>query len=285
VVAEISAALVRDLRERTGAGMMDCKKALTEAGGDLPKAVELLRERGLSKARGRLGRATSEGRIAASISDDGRSGALLELSCETDFVARTPEFERLAQEVAAAARDGAAPDPDALAATKLGSGTVGDRIVAAASQFGENIQVRRFARLAAQPGQRLYSYIHAGGKLGSMVQLETGAAGAEADTLGRNLCMHVTAANPLGVSRDDLPTAEVAREREVVTLQAQQEGKPANVLAKMVEGRMGRFFREVVLLEQPLVMDPDTTVESALKAGGARVIAFRRFQLGEEIGP
>jgi elongation factor Ts len=282
-VAEISAALVKDLRERTGAGMMECKKALVETGGEIEKAIELLHEKGQLRARGKLGRATSEGRIAAAVSDDRRRGALVEINCETDFVARTPDFEALAQDLASTARDAEAADLEALLREPFATGTVQDHVMAGVAKFKENIQLRRFERLEAGGSGRIYSYIHAGGKLGALVQLEADDPSApDVDTLGRNLCMHVTAANPRGLSRQDLPAEEVARERRALTKQAEQEGKPANVVEKMVEGRLGKYFREVVLLEQPLVMDPDSTVEAALKSSGAKVIAFVRFQLGEE---
>lgn len=283
-MAEISAALVKDLRERTGAGMMECKKALVETGGEIEKAIELLHEKGQLRARGKLGRATSEGRIAAAVSDDRRRAAIVEINCETDFVARTPDFESLAQDLANAARDTEAPDLEALLRQPFAKGTVQDHVMAGVAKFKENMQLRRFERLDAGSPGCIYSYIHAGGKLGALVQLEADDPSApDVETLGRNLCMHVTAANPRGLSRQDLPAEEVARERRALTKQAEQEGKPANVVEKMVEGRLGKYFREVVLLEQPLVMDPDSTVEAALKSAGAKVIAFVRFQLGEEL--
>jgi elongation factor Ts len=283
-VADISAGLVKELRERTGAGMMECKKALVEVGGEIEKAIELLHEKGQLRARGKLGRATSEGRIAAAVSDDRRSGAVIEVNCETDFVARTPDFEALAQELASSARDSGAADLEALLRAPFGSGTVQDHLMAGVAKFKENIQLRRVERLEAGASGCIFSYIHAGGKLGALVQLEADdPSDPEVETLGRNLCMHVTAANPRGLSRQDLPADEVARERRALSKQAEQEGKPAKVVEKMVEGRLGKYFREVVLLEQPLVMDPDSTVEAALKSSGAKVVSFVRFQLGEEL--
>jgi elongation factor Ts len=283
-VAEITAAQVKALRERTDAGMMDCKRALVEAGGDAARATELLRERGLAKARGKAGRSTSEGCIVAGVSADGLRAALAEINCETDFVARTDKFETLCQEIVEPILEQNPQDMDALLALPLGGGTVSERVVAAVATLGENIQLRRFVRLEAPTNGLVGSYIHAGGKIGSLVQVEADEPSKpEVQTLARNVCMHVAATNPLGVSRNDIPQEEVEREQAVLSKQAQTEGKPANVVEKIVAGRLNKFFKEVVLLEEPLVMDPERTVEAAAKEAGARVIAFRRFQLGEEL--
>ena len=283
-MAEITAAQVKALRERTDVGMMDCKRALVEAGGDAARATELLRERGLAKARGKAGRSTSEGCIVAGVSADGLRAALAEINCETDFVARTDKFETLCQEIVEPILEQNPQDMDALLALPLGGGTVSERVVAAVATLGENIQLRRFIRLEAPSNGLIGSYIHAGGKIGSLVQVEADEPSKpEVQTLARNVCMHVAATNPLGVSRNDIPQEEVEREQAVLSKQAQTEGKPANVVEKIVAGRLNKFFKEVVLLEEPLVMDPERTVEAAAKEAGARVIAFRRFQLGEEL--
>ena len=283
-MADITAAQVKALRERTDAGMMDCKRALVEAGGDASRAAELLRERGLSKARGKAGRSTSEGCIVASVSLDGRRAALAEVNCETDFVARTDKFESLCQEIVEPILEQNPADVDGLLALPLDGGTLNERVVEAIAVLGENIQLRRFERLEAPENGRIGSYIHAGGKLGSLVQVEADdPSKPEVQTIVRNVCMHVAAANPLGVSRNDIPQAEVEREQAVLSKQAEAESKPANVIEKIVAGRLNKFFKEVVLLEEPFVMDPDRTVEAAVKEAGARVIAFRRFQLGEEL--
>ncbi len=283
-MAEITAAQVKALRERTDVGMMDCKRALVEAGGDAARATELLRERGLAKARGKAGRSTSEGCIVAGVSADGLRAALAEINCETDFVARTDKFETLCQEIVEPILEQNPQDMDALLALPLGGGTVSERVVAAVATLGENIQLRRFVRLEAPSNGLIGSYIHAGGKIGSLVQVEADEPSKpEVQTLARNVCMHVAATNPLGVSRNDIPQEEVEREQAVLSKQAQTEGKPANVVEKIVAGRLNKFFKEVVLLEEPLVMDPERTVEAAAKEAGARVIAFRRFQLGEEL--
>ncbi len=283
-MAEITAVQVKALRERTDAGMMDCKRALVEAGGDAVRATELLRERGLAKARGKAGRSTSEGCVVAVVSADGRRAALAEVNCETDFVARTDKFESLCQEIVEPILEQNPRDVEALLALPLERGTVNERVVGAVSTLGENIQVRRFVRLEAPSNGLIGSYIHAGGKIGSLVQLEADEPNKpEVQTIARNVCMHVAATDPLGVSRNDIPQEEVEREQAVLSKQAQTEGKPANIVEKIVAGRLNKFFREVVLLEEPLVMDPERTVEAVVKEAGARVIAFRRFQLGEEL--
>ena len=280
-MAEISATQVKELRDRTGAGMMDCKKALAEAGGDVARAQDVLRERGLVKARGRAGRTTSEGRIEALVTKNGKVGVLVELNCETDFVAKTDEFGELMRDLATAAAAGAG-DVNSLLAAKVGNATGEERIVAAIAKLGENMQLARVARLEAAANGLVDSYIHAGGKIGALVQLE--AASPEAQNVvnvAHQISMHVAASQPLSTTREDLNPVEIEKERAVLRAQAEQEGKPAAILEKMVEGRIGKFFKEVVLVEQPLVMDPDKTVGDVAKAVGAKVVAFRRFQLGE----
>ena len=283
-MANIGATLVKELRERTGAGMMDCKKVLVEADGDLERGAELLRERGIVKARGKSGRVTSEGRIATSVSDDGRAAALIEVNCETDFVAKTGEFQEFCEQLCDLARDEQPDDLDALASMRLGNGSVEERLTAMIAKLGENVRVRRFGRLQATENACISSYVHAGGKIGALVHVEAeDPSDSKVIELGHNLCLHVTATNPLGVSREDIPAREVERERNALRAQAEAEGKPPQIIEKMVEGRLRKFFQEVALLEQPLVMDPDTTVAKAAQAVGAKVVALRRFQLGEEL--
>ncbi len=283
-MAEITAAQVKALRDKTDAGMMDCKRALVEAGGDASRALDLLRERGLAKARGKAGRSTSEGCVVASVSPDGRRAALAEVNCETDFVARTDKFGSLCREIVELIREQDPADREALLALPLGAGTLNDRIVDSIAALGENIQLRRYARLESGSNGLIGAYIHAGGKIGSLVQLEADdPSKPEVGTVAHNVCMHVAATHPLGVSRNDIPEQEVERERAVLSKQAEAEGKPANVVEKIIAGRLNKFFKEVVLLEEPLVMDPERTVEAAVKEARARVIAFRRFQLGEEL--
>ena len=286
-MAAISAQAVKDLRERTGAGMMDCKKALGDAAGDAEKAVELLRERGLAKAVKREGRATSEGAVAMALA--GGAGALVELGCETDFVAKTPDFQALAAELAAAvAADRGLDSVEALLSTEIGGEKGEEKIKAAIAKMGENIVAKRVARLAV-PGGRVGGYVHAGGKLGVLVALETAAAGGAVDALAKDLAMHVAAADPspLAVDRDGVPAERVEKERELFRRQARQEGKPDKVIDKIAEGKVQKYYREVVLLEQPFVKDPDRTVKKLVSEVGQqvgreiRIAGFRRFRLGE----
>jgi elongation factor Ts len=288
-VAEISAAAVKELRERTGAGMMDCKKALADAAGDLERAGTLLRERGLAKAAKREGRATAEGVVAMALA--GPAGALVELACETDFVARTDDFQALARELAGLAAAGASQaSPEALGQGRLGVETVAQRIQAAAGRLGENIVIKRVARLAAPDGGLVGGYVHAGGKLAVLVALRTAARGERVDALAKDLAMHVAAADPspVSVDRAAVPADLVARERELFAKQAAQSGKPEKVIEKIVEGRLQKFYSEVCLLEQGFVKDPDQSVAALLAAAGRElgkdvaVTGFARFRLGAE---
>ena len=282
-MAEISAALVKALREQTGAGMMDCKKALVEAKGDGDRAQEILRERGIFKARDKAGRVTKEGRVGLEVSEDGRTGVLLEVNCETDFVANTDNFQALAEDLIGVVLSKDPADVEKLLACSLGGGTVEARVTEAVAKLGENVQIRRLSRLEAGEKGFVGSYLHAGGKIGAIVAVEgDDPSSDDLRTFARNVCMHVTALQPEAVSRDDLPADQVEQERSVLRKQAESEGKPEKVVEKMVEGRLRKFFGEVVLLEQGLVMDPEKTVESVAKSVGARIVGFRRFQLGEE---
>ena len=284
-MAEISAAAVKDLRERTGAGMMECKKALTEANGDGEKAVTLLRERGLAKAARREGRTSNEGTIAMALA--GEAGALVEIGCETDFVARTDEFQHFANQLAAVAAQSGADSPEALGAAPLDGETVAQRIVAVAAKLGENVLCKRVARLAA-PGGLVGGYVHAGGKLGVLVALRTAARGAGAEAVAKEVSMHVAAADPspVALDRSGVPAELLANERELFAKQAAQTGKPEKVIEKIVEGRINKFYAEICLLEQPFVMNPDHTIEQMLaqksKELGSEITVsdFVRFRLG-----
>jgi elongation factor Ts len=290
-VAEISAATVKALRERTGVGMMECKRALADAGGDVERAVTLLRERGLARAVKREGRATSEGAISMALA--GSVGALVELGCETDFVAKTPDFQALAGTLAKlVASDPELDSPDALLEASHDGETVRERIQGAIGRIGENIVVKRVARLdAGRPG-RVGGYVHAGGRLGVIVALRTEAVGEAVDVLAKDVAMHVAAADPppVAVERSGVPEDLVAREREVFRKQAAQSGKPPQVLDRIVEGKLNKFYSEVCLLEQPFVKDPDRKVDEMLRAAarslGAEVTVtgYVRFALGEARG-
>jgi elongation factor Ts len=286
-VAEISAQAVKALREQTGAGMMDCKKVLADAAGDVKRAIELLRERGLAKAGKREGRATSEGVIA--IATEGARGGIVELGCETDFVARTDDFTRLAAELArTVARDPQASSAAALEQAPIDGEKVSDRITAAIAKLGENIVVKRAAQLTAPAGGLVGGYLHAGGKLGVLVALSTQAKGPALQTLAKDLAMHVAAADPspVAVDRGGVSKDLLDSERSIYRKQAEQTGKPPAVIEKIVEGRVAKFLSEIVLVEQPFVKDPDRTVgdllrEAAGQLGGPVAVAsFQRFKVG-----
>ncbi|MBW2314541.1 MAG: translation elongation factor Ts [Deltaproteobacteria bacterium] len=287
-MADISAKDVKALRERTGAGMMDCKKVLTEAGGDLEKAIELLRERGLAKAAKREGRATTEGAVA--IAFDGAVGGIVELGCETDFVAKTDDFQGLAQEIATAvAADASLSSAEAALEGQVGGQKLGDRIAAAVAKLGENVQLKRVERLAVDGAGQTGGYVHAGGRLGVLVALATEGSGDAVGALAKDLAMHVAAADPapVAIDRDGVSAELVEKERALFRRQAEQEGKPEKILDRIVDGKIGKFFSDICLLEQSFVKDPDKTIAELLKdasaqiGSDARVTGFVRFRLGE----
>jgi elongation factor Ts len=272
----ISAEAVKQLRERTGAGMMECKKALVETQGDLDAAAELMRKQGLAKADKKAARVAAEGVIALEKSADGKSAVMAEINCETDFVAREADFQSFSSEVAKVALAAKPADLEALNALKLASGeTVDERRRALIAKIGENISVRRHASLAATGF--LGAYRH-GTRIGAMVAIEGGSA-----ELAHDLAMHVAASNPDYLSAADVPADVLAKEREIETEKALAEGKPAEIVAKMVEGRLRKTFNEKALLGQAFVKDPDQSIEKLLKAAKAEVKAFRRFEVGAGI--
>lgn len=276
-MAQITAALVKELRERTGAGMMDCKKALTAVEGDMEKAIDFLREKGLAAAAKKAGRIAAEGIVASSVSADGKVGAIVEVNCETDFVGKTDNFKALVNTIAEHIVATKPADVEALLASELDGQTVGELVTASIAKIGENISVRRFALFEAPEGQ-VAAYIHGGGKIGVLVELKGGNA-----ELGKDIAMHVAAANPSYLTRDEVPAAELEHEKEVLAEQAKNEGKPEKIIEKMVLGRINKYYKEVCLVDQEYVKDPDQTISKLLKANDAEVLAFARFQLGEGI--
>jgi len=275
-MAEITAGMVKELRELTGLGMMECKRALSESGGDLKAAEDLLRIRSGAKASKAAGRIAAEGVVAAHVSTDGKAGALVEVNCETDFVAKNEDFVALAKQVAALVVQHSFADVEALLATSLPNGdTLEDARKALVMKLGENISVRRFVRFDAQ-GQ-LAQYLH-GSKIGVMVDLVGGD-----EALGRDLAMHIAASRPVCVSKEDVPAELLAKEREIYTAQAAESGKPADIVTRMVEGRIVKYLAEVTLQGQPFVKDPDQTVEKLLQARKATVQRFHMFIVGEGI--
>ena len=272
----ITAETVKQLRERTGAGMMECKRALVETNGDIEAAAELMRKQGLAKADKKAARVAAEGVIVLERSADGRSAAMVEVNCETDFVAREADFQSFSAEVAQVVLAAGSVTGEALAALKLASGeTVDERRRALVAKIGENISVRRHATLSSS-GQ-LGAYRH-GTRIGALVAIEGGDA-----ALAHDLAMHVAATNPAYLSVADVPADVVAKEREIETEKALAEGKPADIVAKMVEGRIRKTLNERVLLGQPFVKDPDQTIEKLLKAAKAEVKSFQRFEVGAGI--
>jgi elongation factor Ts len=277
----ISAQLVKELREKTGAGMMDCQRALQEAGGDLDEAVKVLRKKGLSAAAKKAGRAAKDGLVTIALSADRRRAGMVELNCETDFVARTDKYQAFAQSLAEQVMESGAGDLDKVRAAKAKADpqhTVAEAIAAQIATIGENILLSRVAALAASADTLLGSYLHMGGKIGVLVEL---SAAADEETV-KDVAMHVAAAEPRFVSRDEVPPAVIEEEREIARGQAAASGKPAQVIEKIVDGKIGKFFEQVCLLEQPFVKLPEQKVGDLLKArGGVAVRRFVRFKLGE----
>jgi elongation factor Ts len=272
----ISAEHVKQLRERTGAGMMECKKALVETNGDLEAAAEIMRKSGLAKADKKAARVAAEGRVGYAESSDGKSGVLVEVNCETDFVAREADFTAFAEAVAATAIRMGAPSVDAVLAAAGPDGVIlEERRRALIAKIGENITVRRLERIST--GGVLGSYLH-GTRIGSVVALDGGDA-----ALARDLAMHVAAINPQCVDASGVPADQLAKEREILVAQASGEGKPAAIIEKMVEGRIRKFLAEITLVGQPFVKDPDVTVEKLLKQAGAKVQSFVRLEVGAGI--
>lgn len=282
-MAEITAALVKQLREKTGAGMMDAKKALVENNGDEAAAIEWLRAKGLSKAAKKSGRAAAEGLVAVKVSADGKTGAIVELNSETDFVSRNESFQKALDGIAAVAltTDGsvekilAAPAPE-------GAGSVDDMIKNMIATIGENMTLRRAGKVSAT---KVATYIHNAvvpgmGKVGVLVALD--GSGDLEDT-GRKVAMHIAATSPAAATTAELDPALIESEKRILTEQARESGKPDAVIEKMIVGRMQKFYKEVVLVEQPYIMDSDKTVGEFLKAQGATLKAFVHFKLGEGV--
>ena len=284
----ISAKDVAELRRRTGAGMLDCKKALEESGGDMEKAVELLRAKGIAKAEKRAGRSASQGVIVVELAADGTAGAMVEVNCETDFVARTEDFQNLARALArhvlanAPQGTGEGTALDGQAWTGQGGGTVEEFVKASAARTGEATTFRRWAHFA-RPDGVVGHYLHHNGMVGVLVELE-GGKGEAASQLSRDVALHVASADPLGVRPEDIPADLLDRERRIAEEQVAQEGKPEQIRSKIVEGKLRKFVAERTLLEQPFVKDDTTTVGQLVdKAGaGLSVVRFARFQVGQD---
>ncbi|MGQ0749693.1 MAG: translation elongation factor Ts [Betaproteobacteria bacterium] len=273
-MAEITATMVRDLREKTDAPMMECKRALAEAGGDLSKAEEILRIKLGNKASKAASRITAEGMVSAHVTGDGKLGAIVEVNCETDFVAKNGEFIAFAGAVAEQAAKNNPADVGTLVGADWNGTPLEEVRRALVGKIGENVTIRRFARLAAHG--KLYTYIHGGSKIGVVVDVVGGD-----DTLGKDLAMHIAASKPVALSGREVPAALVQKERDIAAAKAAASGKPAPIVEKMVEGAVQKFLKEVTLLGQPFVKNDKQTVEQLLKARGASVAAFALYVVGE----
>jgi len=271
----VTAAMVKELRERTGAGMMECKKALVETNGDLDAAIEALRKSGLAQADKKASRIAAEGKIALAISEGGNNAVMVEVNCETDFVAKDSSFNAFAEAVARNALNDEPTDVDALMATTIDGASVEEARQALVSKIGENIKVRRFVRDTTSG--KLGAYVH-GGKIGVLVSISGGD-----EELARDLAMHVAALNPEYISADDVPADVMAHEKDILIAQAQDSGKPAEIIEKIVTGRLRKHLAGITLLGQPFVKDGDITVAKLLEQKSASVISFDRLAVGEGI--
>ena len=270
----ISAAQVKELRERTGAGMMECKKALVESDGDVQQAAELLRKSGQAKADKKSGRTAADGLVV--IESEGPLSVVLEANCETDFVAKDENFAGFVARAAKTALKERPADLSQLMDSDIGDGTLEEARTELVAKVGENIAVRRFELL--ETAGTVGSYVHTNSKIGAIVELSGGDA-----SLARDIAMHVTASRPAHVSADDVPKDELDKEREILTAQAKQEGKPDNIVEKMVEGRLRKYLAEITLVGQPFIKDPDVSVGKLLDQSGAKVSRFVCYKVGEGI--
>ncbi len=287
----ITASIVKELRDKTNAGMMDCKRVLAETNGDIEASIKLLRERGIAKAGAKADRAANEGVITARIAPDAASGILLEINCETDFVSKNQNFQDFVAQIADGLAAANAPDHAAALATQHGEYTIENTVKAKVVEVGENLQFRKYVRFAAAPGGVISSYIHMGGKVGVLIEVgTTQAATAGHDSfkeLVKDLTLHIAASAPKGLSRDDIPADIVEAEREIFRVRLIDSGKPANIIENILKGQIGKFFAENCFLEQGFVKDPDTTIIKLLEKKSAElgdtitVTRFVRFGLGE----
>ena len=288
-MANISAQLVKELREMTGSKMMDCKKALVETDGDIEKAVEFLREKGLSDAAKKSSRVAAEGVVKTYIADDKKSGAVLEFNCETDFVALNEEFIAFADKLAKIVVETSVTTVEELLNEKFeGEAVVSESLKALIAKLGENMTVRRFTKFSIENGI-VNSYIHGGGRIGVLIEVACDKASEVLDEVAKEVCMQIAAANPLFLSKDDVDTESMDKEKEIYRVQALNEGKPEKIVEKMVDGRINKYFKEVCLLEQPWVKDGDKSIikfleEKSKEVGSPiTVTRFVRYERGEGI--
>ena len=275
----VTASQVKDLREKTGAGMMDCKKVLTETDGDMEKAIELLRERGIAKAAKKSGRVAAEGLVEAYVSEDGKVGAVVEVNAETDFVAKNDEFRTFAADVAKQVALKNPKDVEELLSQKFiedESKTVSEVLTNKIATIGENMSIRRFERF--ETTGLVEKYIHGDGKIGVLVEIENGDS-----ELAKDVCMQIAAAKPEYLDREAVPAERLDKEMEILKAQAMNEGKPEAIAEKIVQGRVGKFYSEICLVEQEFVKNPDIKVKDLLASKNAKIVRFARFEKGEGI--
>ena len=275
----VTASLVKELREKTGAGMMDCKKVLTETDGDMEKAIELLRERGIAKAAKKSGRVAAEGLVEAYISEDGKVGAIVEVNSETDFVAKNEEFKAFVMDVAKQVVEKNPKDVEELLNQESifeAGKTVNEALIGKIATIGENLSIRRFARFESKG--LIEKYIHGDGKIAVLVNMTKGEK-----ELAKDLCMQIAAARPEFVTRQEVPQERVDKEMEILKVQAMNEGKPEQIAEKIVQGRVGKFYEEICLVDQVFVKDSSMKVSELLKQKDAEIVEFARFEKGEGI--
>ena len=273
----ITATMVKELRERTGAGMMECKKVLTETNGDMEEAIDVMRKSGAAQADKKAGRVAADGKVVITVSDDGKEASIVEVNCETDFVAKDESFVNFVTAVGARVLADKPTDVAALSAMPLDSGdTVEEARANLVAKIGENMQVRRFEVMTSEAGQ-VYAYSH-GVRIGVAVAMTGGD-----ETLGKDIAMHIAASRPICVTENDVPAETLEKEKEILIAQAQGSGKPMEIIEKMIEGRMRKYLAEITLVGQPFVKNPDQTVGELLKSAGAEVTAFARYEVGEGI--
>jgi elongation factor Ts len=287
----ITASIVKELRDKTNAGMMDCKKVLTETNGDIEASIKLLRERGILKSAKMSDRAAKEGVITARLNADASSGLLLELNCETDFVSKNESFQAFVGTLADTLAAASAPDLEAALAVAHGEQSIEDTVKSKVGEIGENLQFRKYVRFDAAPGGVVASYIHLGGKVGVLIEVGTTQPGTKGSDsfkeLIKDLTLHIAACAPKGLSRDDIPQSVVDNELDIFRARLEAEGKPANIIENILKGQIGKFFAESCFLEQGFVKDSDIKISALLEAKGKElgdtltVTRFVRFGLGE----
>lgn len=274
----VTAAMVKELRERTGAGMMDCKKALAETDGDMEKAIEYLREKGLAAAAKKSGRIAAEGLVVAKVETGNKKAVIVEVNCETDFVAKTDEFKAFVDAIANVILEKAPTSVEELLAQSADGGTVNDLITEKIAKIGENMSIRRFELFSTADGT-VEAYIHGAGRIGVLVEMK--GSGDNLAGVAKDVAMQIAASKPEYVTRDQVASETIEKEKEILKAQAINEGKPAEIAEKMVAGRIEKYYKEICLVEQPFIKDPDLNVKKMLDQNQAEVVRFARFEMGE----